>query len=162
MTASGWTPESVDQNQLASRYLKGKAVPDYYLITYPDGGLISSAADLSTYQMEMTKGYYGESKLLSPASFQTLMGSQFEQPPLAKIIQNFERRYGVFWNIFGDSGVGDIGHSGSDPGILSFMYFDPISGIGCVLLTNTDSDTHHAEVVEIWQILIKYRKTLTD
>lgn len=158
MTASGWTYESIDQSQFANRYMKGNPVPNYRLITYPDGGLISSVADLSTYQMAMIKGYYGECNLLSATSFQTLMTDQFSQPPLAQSIKTYERRYGVFWNIFGTKGPGDIGHGGSDPGVLSFMFFDPASGLGCLLLTNTEADTHHEEVVKMWELLIKHRE----
>ncbi len=157
MRASGWRKANVDQTQFASRYLKGKLVPDYHLITYPDGGLISSAADLSTYLMAMIKGYKGESQLLSAAAFQTMMTSQLNQAPLVKTITSAERHYGVFWNIFGDEGKGDIGHSGSDPGILSFMYFDPDTGTGCVLTTNGDENPNHANVIKIWEILVKYK-----
>jgi len=157
MRASGWTKAEVDQTQFASRYLKGKTVPDYHLITYPDGGLISSTADLSTYLMAMIKGYKGESPLLSAASFQTMMTSQLHQAPLVQTVKNAERHYGVFWNIFGEKGKGDIGHSGSDPGILSFMYFDPKTGVGCVLTTNTDENPNIAEVIKMWELLVKYK-----
>ena len=87
-----------------------------------------------------------------------MMQNQFEQLPLSKSTATLEGKIGVFWDIFGKEGNGDIGHSGSDPGILSFMYFGPVSGIGCVLTTNTDSHKRQKEVVEIWKLLIKYRK----
>jgi len=157
MTASGWTKASVDPTQFANRYMKGKQVPDYHLITYPDGGLISSTADLSIYLMAMMKGYKGESQFLSKASFHTMMTTQLDQRPLVQTIKNAERHYGVFWNIFGDEGKGDIGHSGSDPGILSFMYFDPETGVGCVLTTNADENPNHANVIKMWELLIKYK-----
>ena len=61
LNASGWTFESTNSAQFAKRYIGGIAVPKYSLITYPDGGLISSTADLCTYLIAMMKGYYGES-----------------------------------------------------------------------------------------------------
>ena len=157
MTASGWAKAKVAPTQYASRYIKGKAVPDYHLTTYPDGGLISSTADLSTYLMELIKGYNGSSNFLPASAFQTMMTDQFEQAPLKNSILKAEGRSGIFYDIFGKTGNGDIGHSGSDPGILSFMYFDPESGIGCLLMTNTDSDTDGTEVIKMWQLVIKYR-----
>lgn len=158
METSGWTETTTNPTQFAKRYVKGKAVPSYHLITYPDGGLISSTADLSKYLMVMIQGYKGESQFLLTTSFQAMMRNQFEQPPLTSSMKVPEGRSGLFWDIFGKKGRGDIGHSGSDPGILSFMYFDPDKGIGCLLLTNTDSEGADAKgVVEIWELLIKSR-----
>ncbi len=157
MNASGWTKAKVDTTQFASRYIKGKAVPDYHLTTYPDGGLISSTTDLSKYLMELIKGYNGSSDFLPASAFQTMLTNQFEEAPLKNSITKAEGRSGIFYDIFGKTGNGEIGHSGSDPGILSFMYFDPETGIGCLLMTNTDSDTDGTEVVKMWQMLIKYR-----
>lgn len=159
MEASGWSPETTNSAMFAKRYVNGKAFPNYSLTTYPDGGLISSTADLSTYLMAMIRGYKGESRLLSAESFQQMMNNQYEISPLANTMQEAEGRSGIFWDIFGKKGRGDVGHSGSDPGALSFMYFDPVSGIGCVLLTNTDAeDKNFKEVVKMWQTVIKHRE----
>ena len=157
MNATGWTMEDIESSQFAARYIGEKVVPDYELITYPDGGLISSTADLSTYLMAMMQGYYGESNILSAISFQTMMQNQYELSPLSKSSATIKSRRGVFWDIFGQEGNGDIGHSGSDPGITTFMYFDPMIGVGCILTTNVDSHSHHSEYVELWKLLIKHR-----
>lgn len=111
--------------------------------------------------MAMIQGYKGENQLLSATSFQTMMRNQFDEPPLVSSIKAPEGRSGLFWDIFGKEGRGDIGHSGSDPGILSFMYFDPEKGIGCLLMTNTDSGGEDTKtVVEMWELLIKNRVDL--
>jgi len=161
MNASGWTTETTNQAQFAKRYVNGTPFPDYDLMTYPDGGLISSMNDLTTYLMAMTRGYQGESQLLSPESFQVMMSNQYKQSPLSISIKETEGRSGIFWDIFGKEGKGDIGHNGSDPGILTFMYFDPESGIGCLLMTNTDAeDKQIKEVVRMWHMLINYKNSL--
>lgn len=158
MEATGWTAATTNQAQFAKRYVNGVPFPDYHLTTYPDGGLISSTADLSKYLMAMIRGYKSDSQLLSAASFQQMMSNQYEQVPLVKTLKETAGRSGVFWDIFAKKGTGDIGHNGSDPGILSFMYFNPESGIGCLLFTNTDAeDKNIKEVVKMWEILIKYR-----
>ena len=41
---------------------------------------------------------------------------------------------GVF---MGHSGTGLIGHTGGDPGISSFMFFDPKTGLGNYMMINT-------------------------
>lgn len=158
MEATGWTAETTNQAQFAERYVNGVPFPNYALTTYPDGGLISSAADLSRYLMAMIKGYKGESQLLSTASFQQMMSNQYEQAPLVNSIKKTAGRSGIFWDIFAKKGKGDIGHNGSDPGILTFMYFDPESGIGCLLFTNIDAeDKAIKKVIQMWEVLIKYR-----
>lgn len=161
MTASGWSPETVNQSLFAKRYIRNTPVPNYHLTTYPDGGLISSTADMTTYLQAILKGYAGESTFLSPASFQTMLTNQFEQSPLASSITNAEGRSGIFWDIFSKKGEGDIGHSGSDPGILSFMYFDPTIGVGFLMLTNTDSD-NIKEVLKMWFSLLEYKKEFDE
>lgn len=154
---TGWTLNSKSQQHFAKRYFGKKATPNYHLITYPDGGLYSNTNNLSIYLIMMMKGYYGESDLLSSASFDLMMQNQFDQLPLSKTAKNIEGQRGIFWDIFGTSENGDIGHSGSDPGILSFMYFNPDQGLGCVLMTNMDSHKNFEEVLKIWQILIEHK-----
>ena len=162
MNASDWSYEAINKQQFTSRYIQDTAVPNYRLITYPDGGLISSCADLTTYAQAMISGYFGESDLLTPASFQVLMGNQFEQAPLNKSLKKAEGKSGIFWDIYGKKDIGDIGHSGSDPGILSFLYFNPTTGIACILTTNVDEHKRLDQVVELWQLLIAYRNGLTN
>ena len=157
MTTSGWTLEEVNTTQFAKRYIGEKVVPNYRLITYPDGGLFSSTQDLSTYLMAMLKGYYGESNILPASAFQTLLQNQYQGTPLSKTTVALKSRRGIFWDIFGETGTGDIGHSGSDPGITTFMYFNPDTGIGCILTTNVDTHTHGEQVVKLWRLLIKHR-----
>lgn len=79
---------------------------------------------------------------------------------LSKTAAKITDRSGIFWNIYGEKGSGDIGHSGSDPSILSFIYFNPETGLDCVLTTNTDSQKRIDGVVEIWQLLVKNREKI--
>jgi len=159
MQASGWKKDEVDQSFFAERYVNGMPFPNYHLSTYPDGGLISSLADLSLYLQAMISGYKGKESIISSASFQEMMRDQFEENALKDIPRKSSDRSGIFWDIYGKKGTTDIGHNGSDPGILSFMYFDPETGLGCILLTNTDAEDENIEkLIEIWELLIKYRK----
>ena len=163
MKSTAWNMDKLNPNLFAKRYVNGKVVPNYQLLTYPDGALISSIADLNIYLMAMIKGYYGGNELLSAASYKEMMSNQYERTPLSKSIVKTEGRSGIFWDIFAKKGKGDIGHNGSDPGILTFMYFDPVSGIGCLLKTNTDSEDENIKaVLNIWEILIKHRVQFND
>ena len=95
MKSTGWSLDILNRELFAKRYIKGKAVPNYNLVTYPDGGLISSAADLSTYLMAMIEGFSGEGELLSAASFKEMMSNQYEQSPLKSSIIKTEKRSGI-------------------------------------------------------------------
>jgi len=163
MKNTTWSKESSRSDLFAKRYINGKALPDYHLITYPDGGLISSASDLCTYLIQMIKGYKGDHKLLYPASFKAMMSNQMMEFPLKTSMKEQTERSGVFWDIYGSEGIGDIGHNGSDPGIVTFMYFDPESGIGCLINSNIDSDDKYfKDVIKMWRILIKHRDKIME
>lgn len=159
MDASGWTIGAESQTNFAKRYIKGTPVPTYHLTTYPDGGLYSSVADLSTYLMAMIRGYKGEGKLISQAAYQQMMSNQFEQGPIANSIEEGAGRQGLFWDVFDKGTKGDVGHNGSDPGILSFMYFNPEKGVGYLFLTNTGSEGDDIQsLLKMWESMVKYSK----
>ena len=55
--------------------------------------------------------------------------------------------------------------NGSDPGVMTAMYFNPKTETGKILLVNTDSDfddNFWPEVVLIWNSLIKYETELNS
>ena len=57
-----------------------------------------------------------------------------------------------------------IGHNGSDPGVFTAMYFNPITKIGKIVLVNTDTDfTDNVwpEIEEIWKSLSDYENTIS-
>jgi hypothetical protein len=43
------------------------------------------------------------------------------------------RNKGIFWNLYNN---GTIGHDGDDPGVSSFLFFNPETGMGGVFLCN--------------------------
>jgi len=125
MAHSGWSFDKVDMDRYVSKYTANmKVVPRYSLITYPDGGLISSIEDTSKYLMAMIKGYQGESKLLRKESFREMMRLQSKDA--------FEG-YGIFCVVWGN---GYIGHSGGDMGVTTRIFFDPVTNIGSAIFIN--------------------------
>ncbi|MBJ6144855.1 hypothetical protein [Hymenobacter sp. BT559] len=58
--------------------------------------------------------------------------------------------------------TGFIGHTGGDPGVVSLLFFDPKSGIGRVLLLNTNlsGKAGGAAMYKIWDTLAKYQHQL--
>ncbi|SEO04586.1 serine hydrolase [Mucilaginibacter sp. OK283] len=134
MAHSGWSVSSVNLKDLARLYYdQSRCFPLYDLLTYPDGGLKTSAADLSKYLMAMINGYHGDKTLLDPVSFKTMFAPQFSKEHPPKNINLTYRNKGIFWNLYTN---GTIGHDGDDPGVGTFLFFNPGTGIGGLFLTN--------------------------
>lgn len=132
MNSSGWVFEDIDITQHTKLYLNAETeIPYYSLITFPDGGLITSVNDLSKYLSELIKGYVGEGTLLKNESYSEFFKKQLKP-------ENFSNQHGENEGIFlGFSSEGLIGHSGGDPGVSTYMFFNPKTKIGRILLVNT-------------------------
>lgn len=136
MHATRWQADPALASRQASVYdHQGRAYPRYGLTTYPDGGLTTSVSDLSRFLMAMVKGFHGGAGILSKAGFTLLFDPQFAPDALPAGSPAGEPNSGVFWRIRKN---GQVGHTGSDPGVTAFMFIDPASGTGRILMTNTE------------------------
>jgi len=143
MTESGWNFENINMDKHAKLYLNPtQEIPFYKLITYPDGGLITNVDDLSKYLKELIRGYSGDGILLAKESYQEFFTKQLEA-------ENFQNKAGENEGIFlSFSSDGLIGHSGGDPGVSTFMFFNPDSKVGSIVLVNTDFGPEGAQQYE--------------
>ncbi|MGM0582149.1 MAG: serine hydrolase domain-containing protein [Bacteroidota bacterium] len=114
---------------------------DYYLLDYPAGGLVTNSEDLSKYLKEIINGYEGNGTLLSNESYLELFNKSFAEKFFE---ESFPEDENPFMNIKYDKGVymgiapkGYIGHTGSDPGTTSFMFFNKNTNQGFIFITNT-------------------------
>ncbi|MEW7278162.1 serine hydrolase domain-containing protein [Aquimarina sp. 2201CG1-2-11] len=161
MTSSGWSSKDIDTTKRSRLFAnKDKLIAEYSLITYADGGFITSNNDLGLFLTELMKGYKGEGYLLSKGSYAKLFKKQ--RFPNVETGEEF----GIFMEFskeFIKIKENVIGHNGSDPGVMTAMYFNPKTETGKILLINTDSDfddNFWPEVVSIWNSLIKYEAKL--
>jgi CubicO group peptidase (beta-lactamase class C family) len=154
MRDSGWNFGEVNFAHYSRLYQSPTVAQPYYgLTTYPDGGFITSVADLSTYLRELIRGYQGNGTVLRAASYHDLF-----QPQLTA--SNFGERkvgnpYSDSYNtglFMGFSSTGLIGHTGGDPGVVTLLFFDPQTGIGRLILLNT-SITDKAGGATLYKIL---------
>lgn len=154
MNRTGWFYDEAKAQNYATLYdPKNKPLHVYSSITYPDGSLKTSVEDLSRYLREIIEGFAGEGRILSKDSFLTLLGKQFATNNLPLKIDPKEPNQGVFF-VHRKNGL--IGHTGSDPGVSAFMFFNPKTKIGKIFITNTDigeSKNLAARFVEIWRVL---------
>jgi len=145
MTNSDWTHQNIATEKFATLYFpRGKVVPYYRLNTYPDGGLLSSVADLSLFLQNIIQAYNGDSQFLNRETAALLLPGDADQ----------ERAF---------IGMGqknrNIGHSGSDPGVQTDMHFNADSKIGRIIFTNVNAEDNEVlweQYQGIHNILAKY------
>lgn len=164
MSASGWTFNNVDVSKQTKLYtVDGKAIPYYSLVTYPDGGLITSTKDMAKYLSELIKGYSGQGTLLTRGSYvdvfsELLSEDNFEEERDTDRPFDDEYNSGLF---IGYTPIGYIGHMGGDPGVSTFLFFNPKTKIGKLLFVNTDLNQRGAkQFYAIWDKLGEYEAKL--
>lgn len=134
MKHSAWKLDKTTRNDYAKPYYKRNAAfPYYHFITYPEGGLRTNTFELGKYVMAMIKGYNGDQSLLKSASYKAMFTPQFSAQLPPKGISLAKRNKGIFWNLYNN---GTIGHDGDDPGVSSFLFFNPKTGLGGIFLCN--------------------------
>lgn len=165
MTSSSWTFDTIDMTEHSKLYtVEGEELPFYRLITYPDGGLITSVSDMTNYLPELIKGYSGQGTLLSNESYAVLFSkllsdANFEERDSDRPFDD-EYNSGVF---MGHTPIGYIGHTGGDPGVSTFMFFNPKTKIGKMIFVNTDLDSAGAkQFYAIWKKLGDYETRLNQ
>jgi len=114
------------------------AYPHYGNPQYPDGGLNASVYDLTRLvKTVLNKGKYNDYVLLSKASFKELFRLQ-----LPKSLSTRQR---FFWR---DNKAGMTGHTGSDLGVFTSLYFDLEKKDAIIILMNRDVDAVTEQAME--------------
>ena len=164
MDSSGWSFEDIDIEMHSGLYANPEnELPLYSLITYPDGGLITSSQDLGKFLSELINGYSGKGKLLTRESYQELFTEQL--PSESFLERDEEDDYDDEYNtgiFMGFTPRGHIGHTGGDPGIASHMFFNPKTQVGRLLIINTSVINSQGvdEFYSIWNTLGEYEARL--
>ena len=114
-----------------------KAYPQFGNPNYPDGGVNASARDLTLLaQSILAGGKTSGDLLLSPASFNEMLELQLPT--------RIDDRQRFFWR----DRYGMIGHSGSDNGVFTSLYFDRDKGNAIVILMNRTPDLRTEQAME--------------
>jgi CubicO group peptidase (beta-lactamase class C family) len=165
MSASGWSFDAINFEDHARLYTEKKTpLPFYSLITYPDGGFTTSSTDLGKYLNELIKGNFGQGTLLRQTSYQELFKKQLNPSHFVtkdgEETSEDENNAGIFMGFMDD---GLMGHSGGDPGISSRMFFNPNSGLGRILIVNTDLNKEgYQEFLALWEVLENHGNRLNQ
>lgn len=150
MSSTSWLYDEVVASNYSTLYYEAHELPYYTILSYPDGGLISSSSDMSLFLMDLIKGYSGSGTVLSTEGYNELFRSQLEKKTLGGK-ENFN--VGLF--IDKELAYDVIGHTGGDPGTNTMMYFNTATGKGRIFISNTDSDKENSSAVfwGVWNVL---------
>jgi len=153
MNHSGWRHAAVDMTTFSTLYLSNLTeIPPYELNTYPDGGFISSIEDLSLYLSSMIKSYQVGTDLLSKEAALKLITPEFISE---------EENGGIFWS---QNKSGLYGHTGGDPGITSFLFFNHETGIGRIMFINQFAETKEivSQLRTIWTTMGAFENAINE
>ena len=153
MSSTAWFFEEVDSTNYSKLYYDDQELPYYKILSYPDGGLITSSTDLSRLLVDLIKGYSGHGAVLTTKGYEELFKSQLKESAFGD-----KKNYNVGLFTEKELAYHVIGHTGGDPGTNTMMYFDTETKIGKILILNTDSKKENSNDVfwGIWNALDKY------
>ena len=152
MEATSWLYQEVDMGLYSKLYYDDMELPYYTILSYPDGGLITSSTDLAKFLIELIQGYSGKGMVLSKKGYTELFRSQL---PDSAFTNKKDFNVGIFTEKELPYHV--IGHNGGDPGVNSMLYFNTKTKQGRIFITNTDSKKENSKAVfwAIWSALEK-------
>ena len=100
----------------------------YSFPNYPDGLVRTSIRELSYYLMAiMNKGVYNDVRILQESTIDKMLTLQFDD----------DENQGLCWHRTAFESL--WGHSGSDPGVGTHMYFQPETKTGVITFQNSNN-----------------------
>lgn len=134
MNSTSWNTKNSELENRSTLYTtKTQIMADYTTVGFPASGLITTSGDLGKYLSELIKGYSGKGILLTKESYSELFKKQLNKSQLP---EGVDANLGIFM----DYSKRGIGYNGYDPGLMAYMYFNPINLTGRVVIINTDTD----------------------
>ncbi|MBU5592708.1 beta-lactamase family protein [Clostridium sp. MSJ-4] len=163
MSSSGWDRSEFNPANIAIDYSKLRVdfanhtesmcdtlepMPAYELITYPDGGVMTTVNDLSKYLQAVMKR---QDTFITTKSIDLMLQKQFNNTNIPPECKETNENIGLFWS-YNDEKI--WGHTGSDPGVDTSMYVNS-NNIGIITFINTDdSSLDEQKYGELMDLLI--------
>lgn len=169
MNSSGWDVKDFPGNAAVNysrvrvdiennRYRLGLAkipLPRYKLVTYPDGGVVSSVADLRKFLAAVMAKDRPE--FLDSETIDLMLRKQFVDKDIPDQLRQRKQNTGLFWSY---NGIDSFGHSGDDPGVNAVVYIRQ-NGVAVIFLMNTDViSLGKARVARLYNVLSEYSEKL--
>lgn len=139
-------------NQASQYFHNGYKAPEYSLITFPSGDLLTNSYDIGKFMSDILNGYNGTGKLLKPESYKFMLTNQIK-------IEGSKVEKGVFWNISPQG----IGHGGAEIGTTCQLIFSPVLNRAFFIMINMsvyDKDHLEKDYINILITMSKYAKKI--
>ncbi len=109
------------------------AQPHYTFPDYPDGGLRTTVVDLSKFlRMLIQKGAFNGHQILQTATIDLM-----QQPTINLVRGSLSFEFGLGMYYTDVKGIRLYGHGGGEQGTSTSMSFNPKTGVGVIVFTNT-------------------------
>ncbi|MDM5232815.1 serine hydrolase domain-containing protein [Lysinibacillus pakistanensis] len=156
MNNSGWNRSEFKLANIALNYSKLRIdftnhteymaatlepMPAYELITYPDGGVMTTVNDLSKYLQAIMKR---KDTFITAKSIDLMLQKQFNDTNVPPECKETDENIGLFWSYSSEK---VWGHTGSDPGVDTSMYVNS-NNVGLIAFINTDDSSLEGEKYE--------------
>lgn len=144
MTKTEWRLADTPLNELAIPYSVEitNSNPHFTFPDYPNGGLRTTAEDLSIFLRAIAmNGSFNGIQILKPTTIDII-----------KTLQFGSQKQALTFYYSAINGQSVIGHNGSEMGVTTEMYFEPVNKIGVIILNNDDD----ANLEKLLSLLFKY------
>jgi len=161
---TAWSPADLDASRLSQPFVSQEGfaspIPLYSITTYPDGGMLTSVADLSRFFVAMLNdGRYNGTRILDSASSAEMRRFQFNDANRPSNYPAADGNSGLFWRT--KLNGARVGHGGNDPGVEVEMLSDVAGDIGIVYISNTSlAGTDRRATIAIGDALWSYARLL--
>jgi CubicO group peptidase (beta-lactamase class C family) len=145
MTRTGWLLSEISRGAHSTLYVAHDdfAMPlqPYGLITYPEGGVRTSVADLSRFFVALlNEGQHEGARILKAPSAVEMLRFQFSDENKPDNVTLSTTNSGLFWQT--KFNMKFIGHGGADPGVMTQMLSNQSKDVGLILFCNTSVPEH--------------------
>jgi len=162
MSHTTWFLEQSDIENLAVPYSLEKRefhpINHYGYPTYPDGQLRTTIGDYAKFlSVYMNQGRYGDQQILEPSSVEEMF--RISNPERSEH-QGLTWTYDPFESFLVNRIYAQpiIGHTGGDPGVCTYVVFDPEKKAGYIVFANGVPFTTSSQVA----LFIKLQKRLAE
>lgn len=159
MANTGWSLHEIDPAKHATLYVGQMdlsiPIPNYEVTTYPDGGVRTSASDLSKLFIALVgDGSFEGTSVLDKRWAEEMTRFQFSAAAKPDNVKLNEINSGLFWE--SKFNVTRMGHNGSDPGVRTWMMSSLDRDFGVILFANTSLSgpqaKHHDQIfLALWK-----------
>lgn len=145
MKESGWFINEIDSTKHITPYQfndnQNQPLKLYSFPNYPDGLLRTSVRELSLYLMAiMNGGEYSKARILEKSTLKNMLKAQVVM----------DDGQGLCWHKIKFEGL--WGHSGGDPGVATFMFFNPRTKRGIITFQNNHNGDLFAVVRKLYTV----------